>query len=122
MNRGQDADRPLGPAGSAGHGWLHGISAVHATLLYALLAVAWTWPLATGLASDVPWDLGDPLLNCWILAWHFHQAGRVLHGDLGAFADWWHPNIFHPVAVCPRTVRAARRAGVAGRPGLRPDR
>ena len=44
----------------------------------------------------MPWDLGDPLLNCWILAWHFHQAGRLLHGDLGAFADWWHPNIFHP--------------------------
>jgi hypothetical protein len=61
-----------------------------------LLAVAWTWPLTAGLATDVPWDLGDPLLNAWILAWHFRQAGRVLHGDLGAFADWWHPNIFHP--------------------------
>ncbi|WP_239490786.1 6-pyruvoyl-tetrahydropterin synthase-related protein [Luteitalea sp. TBR-22] len=63
---------------------------------YTLLAVAWTWPLARGLGRDLPWDLGDPLLNCWILAWHFHQAGRVLRGDLGAFADWWHPNIFHP--------------------------
>jgi hypothetical protein len=70
--------------------------ALAATLLYALIAVAWTWPLATGLGRLVPWDLGDPLLNCWILAWHFHQAGRVLHGDAGAFADWWHPNIFHP--------------------------
>lgn len=67
-----------------------------AALLYSLLAVAWTWPLAAGLGRDVPWDLGDPLLNAWILAWHFRQAGRVLHGDLGAFADWWHPNIFHP--------------------------
>jgi hypothetical protein len=67
-----------------------------ATGLFTLLAVVWTWPLSAGLATDVPWDLGDSLLNCWILAWHFHQAGRVLHGDVGAFADWWHPNIFHP--------------------------
>jgi hypothetical protein len=58
--------------------------------------VAWTWPVAAGLGRDVPWDLGDPLLNGWILAWHYHQAGRLLSGDLGAFADWWHPNIFHP--------------------------
>jgi hypothetical protein len=96
VNRGQDADRALDPAASAWPGWLRKFGAVHATLLYTLLAVAWTWPLATGLATDVPWDLGDPLLNCWILAWHFHQAGRLLRGDVGAFADWWHPNIFHP--------------------------
>lgn len=67
-----------------------------ATTIYALIAIAWTWPLATGLTRDLPWDLGDALLNCWILAWHFHQAGRVLHGEIGAFAEWWHPNIFHP--------------------------
>jgi hypothetical protein len=67
-----------------------------AAALYTLLAVAWTWPLAAGLGRDVPWDLGDPLLNAWILGWHFHQAGRVLRGDFGAFADWWHPNVFHP--------------------------
>lgn len=67
-----------------------------ALVAYLLIAVAWTWPLGRGLGRDLPWDLGDPLLNSWILAWHFHQAGRVLHGDLGAFADWWHPNIFHP--------------------------
>jgi hypothetical protein len=76
--------RPAGPGAAA------------ATTLYALVAIAWTWPLATGLARDLPWDLGDALLNCWILAWHFHQAGRLLHGDAGALADWWHPNIFHP--------------------------
>ena len=72
------------------------VGAWHATVAFALLAVAWTWPLVTGLGRDVPWDLGDPLLNCWILAWHYHQAGRLLHGDAGALADWWHPNIFHP--------------------------
>lgn len=69
---------------------------VGATLAYTLLVLAWSWPLATGITRDVPWDLGDPLLNCWILAWHFHQAGRLLRGDAGALSDWWHPNIFHP--------------------------
>lgn len=84
MPRAGSTSRPGGPGAAA------------ATALYALITVAWTWPLATGLTRDLPWDLGDALLNCWILAWHFRQAGRVLHGDLGAFADWWHPNIFHP--------------------------
>lgn len=79
---------------SKGHGLR--VSGPAAAAVYTLLAIAWTWPLSAGLTTDLPWDLGDSLLNCWILAWHFHQAGRVLHGDLGAFADWWHPNIFHP--------------------------
>lgn len=67
-----------------------------AAAAYLVLAVAWTWPLVLGLGRDVPWDLGDPLLNAWILSWHFHQAGRVLRGDLAALGEWWHPNIFHP--------------------------
>ena len=74
--------------------WLRG--GLLAALAYTVVALAWTWPLARGLTHDLPWDLGDSLLNCWILAWHFHQAGRVLRGDVGAFAEWWHPNIFHP--------------------------
>ena len=121
MNRGQDAD---------GHPWpVQGDGAraacqrrCHATLLYALLAVAWTWPLAAGSASDVPWDLGDPLLNCWILAWHFHQAGRVLHGDLGAFADWWHPNIFHPSPYGLGQSELLVAQALQGAPDLRADR
>ena len=96
MNRGHANARAHSRSPSAGPGWLREVGAIHAALLYALLVLAWTWPLATGLASAVPWDLGDPLLNCWILAWHFHQAGRLLRGDAGAFTDWWHPNIFHP--------------------------
>ncbi len=67
-----------------------------ATLFFVIVTIAWTWPLATGLTHDVPWDFGDPLLNAWILAWHFHQAGRLLHGDMAALSDWWHANIFHP--------------------------
>ncbi len=91
------ADFPIGRAGSPSLAPIAGQSVAAAvTLAYALIAVAWTWPLATSLTHDVPWDLGDSLLNCWILAWHFHQAGRGLRGDIGAFGDWWHPNIFHP--------------------------
>lgn len=67
-----------------------------ATLSYALIAAAFTWPLVTGLTHLVPWDLGDSLLNDWILAWHYHQAGRLLSGDWAAVARWWHPPIFHP--------------------------
>ncbi|HEY2094733.1 MAG TPA: hypothetical protein VGJ81_22975 [Thermoanaerobaculia bacterium] len=41
---------------------------VGAFALYALLAVALTWPLATHLDTFVA-DRGDPLLNCWIIDW-----------------------------------------------------
>lgn len=87
-NPGAPGPAPERPYSGPG-GWL-------AAALFTLLALAWTWPLATRMTGHLPWDLGDPLLNAWILAWHFHQAGRVLRGDIGAFADWWHPNIFHP--------------------------
>jgi hypothetical protein len=39
-------------------------------LLYLVLTVAMTWPLALGPASSVPGDYGDPLLNAWILWWN----------------------------------------------------
>lgn len=76
--------------------WWHPLHAAGATLGYSVVALAFTWPLATGLTHLVPWDLGDPLLNDWILAWHYHQTGRVLSGDWAALADWWHAPIFHP--------------------------
>ncbi|MEK6371658.1 MAG: hypothetical protein AABO58_03075 [Acidobacteriota bacterium] len=40
-------------------------------LLYAALAVVMTWPLALRLTTAVA-DLGDPLLNVWILDWDCH--------------------------------------------------
>jgi len=79
-----------------GRAWWAPTRPIGATVVYTLLALGWSWPLVAGLGRDVPWDLGDSLLNCWILAWHFHQAGRLLRGDASALADWWHPNIFHP--------------------------
>ena len=44
-----------------------------------------------GLARDLPADLGDPLLNAWILAWDATHLGR----------GWWSANIFfpHPLAL-----------------------
>ena len=41
-------------------------------------------------------DLGDPLLNAWILVWGANHATAILGGDLGAFSGWWNANIFHP--------------------------
>jgi hypothetical protein len=41
--------------------------------LYLLLTLVMTWPLAAGLTRDVPGDLGDSLLNLWILGWDAEQ-------------------------------------------------
>ncbi len=53
------------------------------------------WPLTGGLARDVPGDLGDALLNMWILGWGAAHLPDVLTGRMtpGAFAN---ANIFHP--------------------------
>lgn len=69
---------------------------VGAFLLFLALTLATTWPLALGLARDVPGDLGDPLLNSWIIAWNADRVLRLLSGDVAAFAQLWHGNIFYP--------------------------
>jgi hypothetical protein len=63
--------------------------------LYSILAVALTWPLSTGIASDVPGDLGDSLLNMWILGWGAEHLPLLLTGQLG-WSEFWNANIFHP--------------------------
>ncbi len=60
------------------------------------MALAFTWPLAVGLTRDIPWDLGDSLLNAWILSWDVDHLLRFLSGDLGALRGFWSANIFHP--------------------------
>lgn len=80
---------------------LHVRTAGAATFWYVVLAVAMTWPLAAGLGRDIPWDLGDPLLNCWILA---HDAERMLAAltrGPSALAGFWTAGIFRPE---PRTL------------------
>jgi hypothetical protein len=59
--------------------------------LYAALTIALTWPLARGLARDVPGDFGDPLFTSWVLAWDAMHLGP----------GWWNANVFapHPLAL-----------------------
>src|SRR6266852_2415946 len=67
------------------------IEAAAATLVYAALTVALTWPLARGLTHDVAGDFGDPLFTSWAIAWDATHLGR----------GWWDANIFapHPLAL-----------------------
>ena len=64
-------------------------------LLYSVLSVILTWPLIFGLGSDVPGDLGDSLLNMWILGWGAEHVPRLLTGSIG-WSEFWNANIFHP--------------------------
>lgn len=66
-----------------------------AALGYVLLTVVMTWPIARGLARDIPADLGDSLLNMWIMAWDAEAIVAMASGTM-AFADLWNGNIFHP--------------------------
>jgi hypothetical protein len=70
-----------------------------ATALYALLTLALTWPLPLGLLHDIPMDLADPLLNCWIVGWGAEHIRRFASGDLTAFSGFWNANIFHPAPL-----------------------
>jgi hypothetical protein len=72
------------------------LSPAAATALYSAVAVLFTWPLAPGLTRDIPWDLGDSLLNAWILAWDADHLLRFFSGDFGALRGFWNANIFHP--------------------------
>jgi hypothetical protein len=69
---------------------------VAATGAYVLLTIVLTWPLARGLDRDLPADLGDPLLNCWVLAWDAQHLWRAASGHPGVLGDYWNANIFYP--------------------------
>jgi hypothetical protein len=53
------------------------------------LAVIWTWPLTAHLATRIPHDPGDPILNIWILWWNAHAIPFT--------ARWWSPPILVPL-------------------------
>jgi hypothetical protein len=61
-----------------------------ALFFYLCLAVITTHPLWLHLADAVPGDIGDPLLNTWILAWDSHA---LLTDPLHLFDA----NIFYPL-------------------------
>ncbi len=73
--------------------------AVYAVCAYVAAAVAATWPLARGLGRDVAWDLGDSVLNMWILSWDVEQMRRIAGGDLARIASFFDANIFHPLPL-----------------------
>ena len=58
---------------------------------FGALAVLVTYPLAREIGRALPYDLGDSLLNAWILAW---DADRLRHGLQG----WWDAPNFYPYA------------------------
>ena len=70
--------------------------ASHALAAYLAITIAATWPLVGGLGRDVAWDLGDSVLNTWILAWDCEQIRAILGGDFSRFATFFDANIFHP--------------------------
>ncbi len=57
-----------------------------------------TWPLAAGLGRDVPGDLGDSLLNMWILSWGAQHLPQLLTGGM-SWTQFWDANIFHPAPL-----------------------
>ena len=60
-----------------------------AAALYFVLTIALTWPLVLSPASIVPNDLGDPLLNTFLIDWN----ARVLP----LTQRWWDLPQFHPI-------------------------
>ncbi len=67
-----------------------------ATFWYLVATLAMTWPLIAGIGRDIPWDLGDSLLNCWIMQWDADRILRILGGDFSAVTGFWNANIFYP--------------------------
>ena len=72
---------------------------MYALAAYLAIALIATWPLAAGLARDVAWDLGDSVLNMWILAWDCEQLLAILRGDFSRIATFFDANIFHPAPL-----------------------
>jgi hypothetical protein len=71
----------------------------HALAAYTAITLAATWPLAAGLGRDVAWDLGDSLLNMWVLSWDAEQMLAILRGDFSRSATFFDGNIFHPAPL-----------------------
>jgi hypothetical protein len=57
--------------------------------LYLLLTIALTWPMVLHPGSRVPNDLGDSLLNMFILAWDARELPFTPH--------WWNLPQFFPI-------------------------
>ena len=60
-----------------------------ALLLFCVLSVVWTRPLGLHLASRIPNDPGDPVLNTYLLGWNATTPPFT--------AGWWDPPFFFPM-------------------------
>ncbi len=60
-----------------------------AIAVYLLLTAALTWPLVLHPSSLVPNDLGDPMLNTWLMAWNARVVPLTPH--------WWNGPQFFPI-------------------------
>jgi hypothetical protein len=69
--------------------WKPGFS-LYSLIIYVLLSLLLTYPLLFHLSDAVPNDIGDPLLNTWILAWDSHA---LLNDPFNLF----NANIFYPL-------------------------
>ena len=69
-----------------------------AAALYVALTVVMTWPIARGIAHDVPADLGDSLLVMSIMSWVSEGLVAIARGDM-AVADLWNANFFAPTPL-----------------------
>ncbi len=78
----------LAPHAHAPHGRARG-ELLLVGAIFAVLALVLTYPVVANLASRIPGDLGDPVLNAWILSW---VSDRLAHAGAGL----WSPPIFHP--------------------------
>ena len=71
----------------------------YAAAAYTVIAIVMTWPLARGIAHDVAWDLGDSVLNMWILAWDCEQLRGIFFGHYSHLQHFFDANIFHPAPL-----------------------
>jgi hypothetical protein len=55
---------------------------------FLLITLIQTWPLAARLSGTLPNDLGDPVLNTWILWWNAQAAPLT--------PAWWDAPMFYP--------------------------
>lgn len=60
-----------------------------AAALYILITAVLTWPLPLHLGSRVPSDLGDPLLNTFLISWNAHTIPLT--------DRWWNLPMFYPI-------------------------
>lgn len=72
------------------------LTAWTAAAFYVAAALAWTWPLLPNITRSVAWDLGDPMLLAWIMAWVNDSLLALVRGDLSRFLALWDAPIFYP--------------------------